>query len=203
MSIFKNQIFLIALLIMTMATVTILYFYHLEDYIVWISTLAEVTGLLAIWLEFSRSRSLNEATFIMQLNQTFIVDDELGKLEYKLEQYRRCGDPVTIENPAEHKALLNYLAFQEGIAMLVASNVLSVETIDAVFSKRFFLIMNNPVIQDLELIPDWTTYRTCYLLYQEWYHYRKKKNLPILLEEHSLHKVPHFEEVVRSAKNHL
>lgn len=185
----RNYLSLVILLLITIAVIVILALYELDSYILWVSAFAEVGGMVAIWIEFRRDRSLNEASFVMQLNQTFITDDELSDLEFRLEQYRRLGMPLglSIEN-RDYKALLNYLDFQEGLAMLVEKKILSVEAIDKVFSDRFFLVMNNPEVQKLELIPDALSYQGCYSLYDKWYDYRKEKNLPILLEDYSLRK---------------
>lgn len=185
----RNYLSLVILLLITIAVIVVLALYDLDAYILWISAFAEVGGMVAIWIEFRRDRSLSEASFVMQLNQTFITDDELSDLEFHLEQYRRLQKPLglSIENK-NYKALLNYLDFQEGLAMLVEKKILSVEAIDKVFSDRFFLVMNNPEVQELELIPDAISYQGCYSLYEKWYDYRKEKGLPILLEDYSLGK---------------
>lgn len=186
----RSYLSLVVWLLVTIAVIVILALYELDAYILWVSAFAEVGGMVAIWIEFRRDRSLSEASFVMQLNQTFITDDELSELEFRLEQYRRLGKPLGLSiEKKEYKSLLNYLDFQEGLAMLVEKKILTIEAIDKVFSDRFFLVMNNPEVQQLELLPDALSYQGCYTLYDKWYDYRKEKNLPIILEDYSLRKI--------------
>ena len=50
----------------------------------------------------------------------------------------------------ERQNLVNYLVHLEGIAALVKNKVLHIETIDDLMSYRYFIAMNNLVVQELE-----------------------------------------------------
>ena len=55
--------------------------------------------------------------------------------------------------------LVNYLVHLEGIATLVNNGVLRLDAINDLMAYRYFIAVNNPVVQQLELDP-----------YEEYYH---------------------------------
>ena len=105
---------------------------------------------------------------LMELNNQFITNPDFAAVELALEKYfyayRQAGSPETRENgisldielegfSKEHQNVVNYLVYLEGIAALVNEGVLHLDVITDLMAYRYFIAVNNPVIQDTELLP--------------------------------------------------
>lgn len=151
-----------------------------------VGTILAIVAGVAFWIEYYHNNKIEEASFIMDLNQQFISDVNMTAVEHCLERYyalakdnktdeldaydaelRRMFD---IEKP-ERQYLVNYLVHLEGIATLVNSDVLRLKTINDLMAYRYFIAVNNPVVQDLELKPYKDFYKGCYDIYPDWEKY--------------------------------
>ena len=120
-----------------------------------------------------RQSNTEEAEFILEYNRSFIENPDMTAIE----QYLECpltGDaPKFIENLSQNRQILvNYLTYLEGLASCVHGGILELERIDDLFAYRFFLAMNHPEVQSLELLPFATYYRGSFRLYEKWLSYR-------------------------------
>lgn len=149
-----------------------------------VTTVTAITGAIAIWYQLKKERELNEASFIMGYNTSFIENPELVRIEAKLENYRFTKELEFSDE--EKQSLINYLVYIEALAALVFRKVISLESIDDLFSYRFFLAMNNPIVQETELFKEAEYYRGSFKLYKIWIEYKEKKELPIVLEENRI-----------------
>ena len=186
-----GSILVIVLMMLGVYAAAIIYFDH-EEATAFITAATALFGMVAIWHQFKREKDLTEAQFIMDYNNSFLQNEELTSLEHRLELCRK-GAPFEITE-GDRQSLVNYLVYHEALAALVSRRVLHLEYIDDLLSYRFFLVVNNPAVQEAELChPDeWMYYRGCFSLYEKWYLYRIKKGLPILFEGTSLHKTECF-----------
>lgn len=151
-----------------------------------VTTITAIIGVFAIWLQLKKERELNEAQFIMDYNNSFISNEELVGIESQLEMYRKTGKlEISDDN---RQSFINYLVYNEALAALVFRKVLSLDVIDDLFSYRFFLAMNNPILQSEEIIPEAEYYKGSIKLFKKWISYKKKNGLPVVLEEHRLDK---------------
>lgn len=148
-----------------------------------VTTILAIIAGVAFWLELKSNDQLNEAKFIMELNNQFISNSELTKVERALEKYfakyreeEKKGEPIdeiSLElnldiNNLERQMLVNYLVHLEGIAALVNKKVLKLETITDLMAYRYFIAVNNPVVQEKELFPYQPYYQGCFKLYDAW-----------------------------------
>ena len=152
-----------------------------------VTTITAIIGVFAIWLQLKKERELNEAQFIMDYNSSFISNSELVEIESELEKYRKINELRIDES--NRQAFINYLVYNEALAALVFRNVLTLDVIDDLFSYRFFLAMNNPILQKEEIIPEAEYYKGSIKLYEKWVNYKIKNRLPIVLEQYRLDKV--------------
>lgn len=115
-----------------------------------------------------------EAQFILEYNQAFIENKNMGDIEHYLE-CRVTGDEFgEIESlQDDRQKLVNYLVYLEGLASCIHSGILEFEKIDDLFAYRFFLAMNHPEVQSMELLPYGTYYRGCFQLYEKWISFRR------------------------------
>ena len=111
---------------------------------------------------------------------------------------QREGKTITEEivNEDNIQIVINYLVYHEALAALVKKGVLSIKNIDDLFAYRFFLVMNNPEIQEKELRPEAQYYHGCFWLYKKWKNYREKRGLYILLKDTSLEKTEEYKRHV-------
>lgn len=56
----------------------------------------------------------------------------------------------------------------ESVATLVNSGILRLNTINDLMAYRYFIAVNNPVVQKLELIPYKPYYNGCFTIFKEW-----------------------------------
>ena len=146
-----------------------------------IATLLAIVAAVAFWLEYHENKLLNEAQFIMELNEQFLSDGNLSEVEWELEKYynrHRIGE-LTDEYKKEFKEhfdsekrgrqhLVNYLVHLEGIAALINNGVIHLDAIDDLMSYRYFIAVNNPIVQELELFEYLDYYKGCFGIYDAW-----------------------------------
>lgn len=146
-----------------------------------------------------KHRKTAEAQFMLEYNKSFIENKDMCMVEHYLEQ-EVSGDPVTEMSSLreQRQIFINYLVYLEGMASCVHQDQLAFESIDDVFAYRFFIAVNNPEVQSLELVRCAQYYRGCFRLYEEWVEYREstgkyKENYAIPLEETSLDRCKDYE----------
>lgn len=146
-----------------------------------------------------KHRKTAEAQFMLEYNKSFIENKDMCMVEHYLEQ-EVGGEPVTEMSSLreQRQIFINYLVYLEGMASCVHQDQLAFESIDDVFAYRFFIAVNNPEVQSLELVRCAQYYRGCFRLYEEWVKYREstgkyKENYDIPLEETSLDKCKDYE----------
>lgn len=158
-----------------------------------IGTALAIIGGVAFWLEFYHNNKINEASFIMELNDQFISDPNMTSVEHRLEQYydlvktgaekekiddflQKMEEDYDISKP-ERQYLVNYLVHLEAIATLVNTGVLRLKTINDLMAYRYFIAVNNSVVQELELKPYKEYYKGCFEIFHEWEKYIKSMPL--------------------------
>lgn len=157
------------------------FFWHWEWLTETVATIIAIITAVAFWLEYHENKLLNEAQFIMELNEQFLSDSNLSDVEWELEKYynRYRKDELTEEycdkfeeqfdlEKRQRQHLVNYLVHLEGIAALVNNGVIHLDAIDDLMSYRYFVAVNNPIVQKLELLeyPDY--YKGCIGIYDAW-----------------------------------
>lgn len=124
-----------------------------------------------------KQRKTEEAQFILEYNRSFIENPELCRIEHYLEEKITGDKSKEIKNLyKERQAIINYLVYLSGIASCVHGKNLEIKYIDNLFAYRFFIAMNNPEVQNLELVSYAVYYRGCYQLYEDWVQFREKSD---------------------------
>lgn len=146
-----------------------------------VTTSIAIIAAVAFWMELKGNDKLNEAKFIMDLNNQFISNQELTAVEWELgKYYAKVVDGTLTEqdnaqlrskydlNNKERQHLINYLVHLEGVAAIINEDVLHLYAIQDLMAYRYFIAVNNPIIQEIELIPYKDHYRGCYKIYDTW-----------------------------------
>lgn len=160
-----------------------------------VTTVTTLIVALAFWLQFKRTERLNQSTYIMNLNNQFVNNSDMTLVEHVLELYyneyvlktkndnSNTTDVSSIKlrlnlslKSEDRQKLINYLVYLEALAAIVERNVLHIDVIDNLFSYRFFIAVNNPIVQEMELIPYEQYYKGIFSLSREWTTRYKEKN---------------------------
>ncbi len=156
-----------------------------------VTTVTALVAAVAFWLQLKRGKNLDEANFIMNLNDQFISNDEMTRIEHALELYYNQGGEGDLELVLERthndcQRLINYLVYMECLAAMVKRDVMHLGVIDDLFAYRFFIAVNNPVVQKFELLPYANYYKGCFELAEMWTKKWRKEGRPIPLDNYAL-----------------
>ena len=148
-----------------------------------VATILAIVAAVAFWLEFKSNEQINEAQLVMELNNQFINNEKMSEVEWVLEKYyhayreaKRAGadaSALVLDMKLEitdrtRQDLVNYLVYLEGIATLVNEGVLHLNVITELMAYRYFIAVNNPIVQKLELLPYKDYYQGCFKIYEKW-----------------------------------
>jgi len=184
------------------------------DLVDWITLIVEIVGIIFVYITLRKDKKIKEAEFITEYNFQFISSQPLIDMERKLENcYQRYENNLKKEDGAvnyqvawaamveimgfsplsesqgvsrNYQKMINYLVYWEAFAPLILSGHVKLEAIDDAFGYRYFIAMNNPVVQKYELLKEADYYCGCLRLYEKWYWYRKESNKKIPLEDFAL-----------------
>ena len=163
-------------------------------YIEIITTILAIVAAVAFWMEFRSNERINEAQLIMELNDQFISNKQFAEVEWKLEKYyasfknaKKSGEDVSripldmdlSMDKQERQHLVNYLVHLEGIAALVNEDVLHLKAITNLMAYRYFIAVNNPIVQKVELLPYKDYYQGCIAIYDKWSKTLGKDKVPM------------------------
>jgi hypothetical protein len=73
--------------------------------------------------------------------------------------------------------IVTYLAFFEPLSLILVSETLHISLVDEMFRYRFFAAVNNPTVQNSELLPQWNAYTNITTLYNLWSEYLRDLNV--------------------------
>jgi len=159
-----------------------------------LTTIMALIAAVSFWLQLKRTENLDEANFIMSLNDQFISNDQMTRIENALETYyckAKEQETPTLNLILERghddsQRLINYLVYMECLAALIKKDVMHLGVIDDLFAYRFFIAVNNPIVQQFELIPFANYYQGCYELSEIWTKEWRKKGREIPLSQYAL-----------------
>ena len=137
--------------------------------------------------EEEKKNLIQQAFFIKEYNQMFIENRSMTNVEGTLEEYYvtflRNGDmkaageklreKMGVPGSESRQEYVNYLVYLEGLAAVIYNYSMEMQNIDSLFGYRFFVAANNPVVQELELVPYSIHYQGIYWLHKQWSRYRE------------------------------
>ncbi len=162
-----------------------------------VTTVTTLIAAVAFWLTYSNNAKITEASYIKDLNNQFIVNQNMFLIEHDLEVFfnkRKNGEVCEMSKKytdfkeEDHQHVINYLVYLESFAAIVKSGAIRFKAVDDVFAYRFFIAVNNPALQESELKPFKEYYRGIIWLSKRWTRYRKTRHLHVPMEENSLYK---------------
>lgn len=164
-----------------------------------VTTVLAFIAAVTFWIEYKQNERINEAQLVMELNDQFISNPAMTKVEWELERYyvKTERKNLTEEDEAklrtcfhedneQRQNFVNYLVHLEGVAALVNSGVLHLPVIDNLMAYRYFLAVNNPVVQQEELLKFKDYYQGIIRIYDKWSKSPDGRPRKIPLEKYSL-----------------
>lgn len=167
----------------------------------YINTLANLTaagGLIALFFQFKRERDLNEADFILRINNDFMANESISRIYRILEESKVNGQN---ENPFTNDDIIdmaNYISYFGPFYSLINRKIIKIESIDAILAYRFFLAINNKYMQQMLLCVEnkEIAWESIYKLYHHWSKYRKNFNREIWQSNYSLSKNKSYNKII-------
>lgn len=173
----------------------------LDNAISAISVVVEILALVGVFTTLRTEKELKKQEYIKDYSFEFLSSPSLFGVERMLESchsiycryddaggrlseiYIACSKIMSVVKEEsdegiskEHHELVGYLVYMESLAPLIINRQIPLDDIDDLFGYRYFTTMNNPIVQEVELVPYADYYQGCLKMYPIWMRYRKKKN---------------------------
>jgi hypothetical protein len=142
-----------------------------------------VLGFFIILVQMRQDHKIKKAEFIYSLNQSFSDDEDISYIYMKLKRDRDGNDEVFTDE--DGRRMGSYVMFFMVLEYLQSERLVSLDMIDALFSNKFFLFCDNPHSYQYQL-KETIINRPMLVLYERWYNYRKKHDLPPIKTSWSL-----------------
>lgn len=145
-----------------------------------LSLIVSFVSAFFVVIQLKDTKKIQEAEFILNLNQAFVDNEQYASVYTKLEN--RTG---TEENPT-YIEISNYLTFFETVYLLLKEEVITINVLDDLFGYRFFLAVHNEQVQNMKLVTSPKNFRNIYWLEKAWMSYREEQGLNIYKPENCL-----------------
>jgi hypothetical protein len=127
-------------------------------------TLATVGGGVAILYQIRKETQIAESDFVAGLNQNFNDNENFCDLFVRIQN----GEEVTRD---DEKTMLQYLCFFETLYVLLENGGIKIKLVDDLFRRRFFYIVTNKKVQEIQLSLPNRPYDNIFYLYKTWTDY--------------------------------
>ena len=195
-----SKVSFISIILISIAVVTMSVFEVINDtFVSLITIITAIVGAFGIWLELNKEQEINQASFILSINSDFYALGGKGTM-YAADLEKMLDEDFSgikkLELTKEHQTMvIQYLVWVKTLSSLINRRMIKISAIDDLFSYKFFVAINNPEIQKMELIPYKTAYRGIFKAHKIWKKYREKHGLEIYNEKTDLSTVEGYEEL--------
>ena len=173
-------IILITSVIMLIAVYSTISNNELKDIII---TLISLFAAVAVFIQIRQGTKIAKAEFVMGLQETYSSSTGFSKLfmtcweEYKnceYDNHNKAKKSVLdfLNEDGGKEILLNYLTFFESIYLMKEQGNLDFDTLDELFGRRFFIVVTNVTVQDMDLCKNKKYYENVIKLYHDWVKHR-------------------------------
>ncbi len=147
-----------------------------------ITIITAVLGFMAIIYQLRSDHKIKRAEFIYSLNDSFNNDSDICQSYKLLKKYRdEKNTEITLKDCRD---MGSYIMFFIIMNYLIESKLVTIRMIDKIFANKFFLLCNNPYVQEYQLESVEINYPIMEL-YEKWYNYRLVYCDGLLYEKHS------------------
>lgn len=189
----KNLI-LVTILAFLLSSYTIFGYYAQLDIADTIECVITSVGIAAVYYQMKKARELSTGQFALSLHEEYATNGDYADL------FIRCWDDLTHDKSSninlenDSKNILNYLTFFESLYVMVVNRVLDIEILDEFFGRRFFVVINNRSIQELDLVKNYSYYINVFKLHSLWKEYRIANNREIFAHDINITRIDRFDK---------
>lgn len=141
------------------------------------SLAATLVGTIFIAIELRNSQEVSCCEQLVDLNNYFHDNDRLMEVYGVLEKSYMAKDYSSkLFAGISDTDMACYCTFFENLYLLNHHKIAKISDLDDLFGYRFFLMTNNPYIQEHFLLPTSSSYTQIFLLYTSWKKYRDDEN---------------------------
>ncbi len=200
-----SRISFISIIFIVSVLVVMSYFNLINDTVIALITIiTAIIGAFGIWLELNKEQEINQASFILQIHSNFyalggngsVLTSELEKL---LDDDYARKKPLNLTEK-ENEMVIQYLVWVKTLSSLINRNMIKLSAIDDLFAYKFFVAVNHPQIQAMELVPYKTAYKGIYKTHKKWKKYRDKHGLEIYNGDTDLSLVKDYNDLSNDKK---
>lgn len=193
-----SKISFISIILIAVALIAMSYFNIINDTFVSIITIiTAIVGAFGIWLELNKEQEINQASFILTINSDFYALGGKGTM-YAADLEKMLDEDFAgvkkLELKPDHNVMVvQYLVWLKTLSSLINRRMIKISAIDDLFSYKFFIAVNNPQIQQMELLPYKTAYKGIFKAHKVWKKYRERHGLEIYNEATDLSKAEGYQ----------
>ncbi len=171
------------------------------------SSISVIIGILVVYRQIEKEKKINSNTFLISLNDYFATDENIKRCFHKLMKLEKRKYSFSVyekefKTDEDKYDLLEYLNFMESLQYFIAERVIKISEINELFSKRFFIAINSPYIQEIKLKKYDYSWVSLYRLARSLIDYRREKGYQVPYEQYSLENMPNYEKYSKGYYDH-
>lgn len=192
-----SKVSITSIFVIAVGLVAMSYFGVINDSFVTIVTvLTAIVGAFGIWLELNKEQEINQASFILEIHSNFYALGGKGSMltadfEKRLDDDFAGKEKLQLTEK-DSEMVVQYLVWVKTLASLINRKTIKISAIDDLFAYKFFIAVNNPQVQAMELVPYASAYKGIYKAHKDWKKYRLRQGQEIYNEETDLSKAENY-----------
>lgn len=197
---YASKVSFFSIILISIALIAMSYFDIINDtFVSLITIITAIVGAFGIWLELNKEQEINQASFILSINSDFYALGGKGTMYAadleKLLDADFSGIKKLKLTEEDHDMVIQYLVWVKTLSSLINRKMIKISAIDDLFSYKFFVAVNHPEIQKMELVPYKTAYVGIFKAHKVWKKYREKHGLEIYNAKTDLSTVEGYNEL--------
>lgn len=197
-----SKVSISCIFVIAVGLVAMSYFGVIDDsFVTVVTVLTAVVGAFGIWLELNKEQEINQASFILEIHSNFYALGGKGSMltadfEKRLDD-DFAGKKKLQLTEADSEMVVQYLVWVKTLASLINRRTIKLSAIDDLFAYKFFIAVNNPQVQAMELVPYASAYKGIYKAHKDWKKYRLRHGQEIYNEETDLAKTDNYKMLAK------
>lgn len=172
-----------------------------DTFVSLITIITAVVGAFGIWLELNKEQEINQASFILNIHSDFYALGGKGSM-YTADLEKMLDDDFSGKKKLElteedNVMVVQYLVWVKTLSSLINRRMIKISAIDDLFGYKFFVAVNHPEFQRMELVPYKTAYKGIYKAHKAWKKYRDRHGYEVYNEKTDLSLVEGYAELAK------
>lgn len=183
----KKENIIISIIVFSLCILAVIFCFENSKIKEVLIILTSIVAAVAVFIQIKRARELATGEFVLSMQQEYAANEKHTELFIKC--WRDLKEKKEESFSEEDDILiLNYLTFFESMYIMVINNVLSMEMLDELFGRRFFVVVNSKKIQEKDLKENYKYYLNVFRLHAIWKTYRIRNGKKIFADDKVFYK---------------